>query len=243
MEQRAYDSQPPRRLWRGRDVLAAIALLAVGYIAIIGVLVGVTAGLDEADERAAAALAVLTLLSTLWIGLVVFLVAWRRGIPLAALGLEVPARWRTVALTVLASYGVVAAYTIALVIVQQVSGRDLDLLREGNPLPDYATSSRFTWTVVGVAVVVVAPLAEELFFRGLLFGALRQFWGLWPALLVSGLAFSAVHLNLSVMVPYALIGIVFAWSYHRSGSLWTPIAAHAIVNGIAFTLTLAGAAR
>jgi uncharacterized protein len=49
-----------------------------------------------------------------------------------------------------------------------------------------------------------------------------------------------VHFNVSVVVPFFAIGVLFAWIYRKSGSIWTPIAAHAIFNGLSFAVTVAG---
>jgi hypothetical protein len=89
-------------------------------------------------------------------------------------------------------------------------------------------------------VVVVAPVAEELFFRGLIFRALVARVPLPVAYAVSGLVFAGFHLNVAVLVPFALIGVIFAWAFWNSGSLWTTIGAHAAVNGLSFAFAVAG---
>ena len=61
-------------------------------------------------------------------------------------------------------------------------------------------------------------------------------------IVVSGVAFSAVHANAGVVIPFACIGMIFAWAYRRSQSLWTTILAHAIFNGISFAAAVAGVA-
>jgi membrane protease YdiL (CAAX protease family) len=43
-----------------------------------------------------------------------------------------------------------------------------------------------------------------------------------------------------VFLPFAFIGALFAWGYEESDSLWIPIAAHALVNGLSFALSVAG---
>jgi len=95
--------------------------------------------------------------------------------------------------------------------------------------------------VLAVAVIVGAPLAEELFFRGLLFQALRRWVPLWPAMGLSGLAFALSHIEPLAIVVLLPIGMFFAWIFHRSGSLLVPIAAHAafnLVNVVALRLPL-----
>jgi membrane protease YdiL (CAAX protease family) len=60
------------------------------------------------------------------------------------------------------------------------------------------------------------------------------------AYMISGAVFALFHLNLSVIVPFALIGVIFAWAFWNSGSLWTTIGAHAAVNGLSFAFAVAG---
>lgn len=97
--------------------------------------------------------------------------------------------------------------------------------------------NRFPRSSVGVALfallaVVLAPLFEELFFRGFLFRGLARSWGWLPAAVVSAAAFGIAHLQLSVFVPLFALGFALAWVYKRTGSLWTSISLHALFNGI-----------
>ena len=45
--------------------------------------------------------------------------------------------------------------------------------------------------------------------------------------------------NLAVLIPFTVVGALFAWGFEASGSLWTSIAAHVLVNGLGFAATLA----
>lgn len=95
-----------------------------------------------------------------------------------------------------------------------------------------------------VAGVVVAPIAEEFIFRGLIFQALRRRIGLWLAACISAAVFTAVHVEIALSQPLALVGlfalgVLFAWTFHRSGSLLVPILAHAVFNAISLTLAVA----
>jgi membrane protease YdiL (CAAX protease family) len=90
----------------------------------------------------------------------------------------------------------------------------------------------------GLLVCVVAPMAEEIFFRGFLFGALRR-RGLVVATLVSGLAFGLAHVAsapIGFLVPLALLGMILALIYERTGSLYPSMALHAVNNSIAFAV-------
>ena len=101
-----------------------------------------------------------------------------------------------------------------------------------------AIISDFPHTTLGAAMfvlvaVVMAPLFEEVVFRGFLFRGFANSWGwVWGAL-ASAAIFGAAHLQLDVFLPLAALGFVLAWAYHRTGSLWTCITMHALFNLIA----------
>jgi membrane protease YdiL (CAAX protease family)/uncharacterized RDD family membrane protein YckC len=89
-----------------------------------------------------------------------------------------------------------------------------------------------------VMIVAVAPVTEELFFRGFIFAGLRSRWSLWPAAIVSGLIFGLVHATtgITAVVPLAALGFALCWLYDRTGSLWLCVIAHAINNGLALAV-------
>ncbi len=89
-----------------------------------------------------------------------------------------------------------------------------------------------------LAVVVLAPLAEEALFRGLLFGGLAARWGTWPAAILSAAIFGAAHLNLSLWLPLSVAGLLLALVYARTRSLWSSTVAHATLNGLSVLLAL-----
>jgi membrane protease YdiL (CAAX protease family) len=85
---------------------------------------------------------------------------------------------------------------------------------------------------------IVGPVAEELSFRGILYGFLRR-WGVIVALVVSTLIFVLCHpIHQGIPVTRLLGGILFAAAYETSGSLIVPITIHALGNLAIFTLSL-----
>ena len=95
------------------------------------------------------------------------------------------------------------------------------------------------WEVVAfvVAVVVVAPIAEEFFYRGLFFRALRDRYGVWVGAVGSGLLFAVSHTGagdlaeiLLLQIAIGLFGVALALIYEWRGSLGANIAAHAAFN-------------
>jgi membrane protease YdiL (CAAX protease family) len=93
------------------------------------------------------------------------------------------------------------------------------------------------WLVV-LAVVIVAPVAEEAFFRGVVFNAWRREAGRRWAFFGSAALFAAIHLSLLSLLPIFLLGIGLAWVYDRTKSLLAPMVMHATVNGISVALAL-----
>ncbi len=84
---------------------------------------------------------------------------------------------------------------------------------------------------------VVAPICEEFLFRGYVFTALRGWRGTWPAAVITGLLFGAVHAGSAPaldLVPLAALGFGLCLLYHYSGSLYPCIAAHSLNNSLAF---------
>jgi membrane protease YdiL (CAAX protease family) len=78
--------------------------------------------------------------------------------------------------------------------------------------------------------VVVAPVAEEVLFRGYFYGVIRRFGGRIPALLTSSLIFAAIHVHLPSMPGLLLLAISLCLLYEHTGSLWGPITMHAAFN-------------
>lgn len=93
-------------------------------------------------------------------------------------------------------------------------------------------------------ILFLAPFVEEVLFRGLIFGCLAE-KSAPAAYAVSALLFAFAHVwqfllsgfglgYLVVMLQYLVPGLVFAWAYGRSGSVWTSVLVHAAVNALAF---------
>lgn len=86
--------------------------------------------------------------------------------------------------------------------------------------------------LIGFGVIVLAPLAEEALFRGILFGSLSNAWGyLWGSLVSAGV-FGLAHLDFTLLLPLALAGVVLNAVYYRSKSLIPSTVAHMTMNAI-----------
>ena len=88
-----------------------------------------------------------------------------------------------------------------------------------------------------LALIVVAPLTEELICRGLILRGLLARINPWRAIIVSALLFALVHLNPWQFPTAFAIGLVFGWVYFRTGSLTLCMAGHALHNSISLLAT------
>lgn len=134
------------------------------------------------------------------------------------------------------AFGVLIAYYVSVAIyasfVVEPSQEDIggDLGLDEGPLAA---------SLAVLLIVFAAPLAEESFFRGFVFGGLRSKLSLWPAAIVSGLVFGAIHApsGPTTVVPLALLGVALAFLYDHTGSLWPPIMLHMFNNALALAVS------
>ena len=93
---------------------------------------------------------------------------------------------------------------------------------------------------VGVlAIAVIAPLIEELLFRGLLQNALGHHMPAWAAIILSAFTFALVHMQPLAIPALMALGAAFGFIYHKTGSLRMTIVLHMINNALALLLTQA----
>src|SRR2546423_3795007 len=98
-------------------------------------------------------------------------------------------------------------------------------IKSKDRLPDELGADQSTVALLAVAVLVcvIAPIAEEVFFRGYFFNALRSWKGLWPAAILTGLVFGAIHVGSApgpLPVPPAGLGVVLGPPFLRPGGLY-----------------------
>ncbi|HEU5349696.1 MAG TPA: CPBP family intramembrane glutamic endopeptidase [Ktedonobacterales bacterium] len=89
-----------------------------------------------------------------------------------------------------------------------------------------------TLALIGGAVLI-APICEELFFRGFLFAGLLHRVNLWPAVLLSAFLFALAHGDIGSFVVLFVIGVVLAFVRWRVGSIWPGMIIHAANNATA----------
>jgi len=82
--------------------------------------------------------------------------------------------------------------------------------------------------------VIFAPIVEEIFFRGFLFQGFRQKYGWVRGGLLSATVFAIGHLDPVSLIPTFILGVLLAYMYHRSNSVWPGIILHFLVNAFGF---------
>jgi membrane protease YdiL (CAAX protease family) len=106
------------------------------------------------------------------------------------------------------------------------------------PLVRMISAQNSGLTLVGAAVLAIvgAPVSEELLFRSVLYQPMRARIGVVPAAVVVGLLFAALHGYVWGVPLLLVLSVTFTALFERTGSLWYPIAAHALYNGATFLL-------
>ncbi len=92
------------------------------------------------------------------------------------------------------------------------------------------------WVILFMTVAIIAPLLEELLFRGLLQNSLANRMPIWAAILLSAAIFAAVHMQLYAFPALMALGAVFGYIYHITGSLRVTILLHMVNNAAALAL-------
>ena len=93
-------------------------------------------------------------------------------------------------------------------------------------------------SVGALFVIFIAPILEEVFFRGFIYRIFIKVWPVWLGSALTAAIFAFMHLQLVNFVPLFIVGLFMNWSYQRTGSLWTSIGFHMLNNTVAFGVTL-----
>ncbi len=106
---------------------------------------------------------------------------------------------------------------------------DVELLFEGSSLP---------WLMF-FGGAIVAPVVEEIFFRGFVFAGLRQQWGWKKAMFGSAGLFAMAHIIPTAILPIFILGMIFAYLYQRFDSILPAILMHMLTNTLALSVAYA----
>lgn len=85
-----------------------------------------------------------------------------------------------------------------------------------------------------LAVCIVGPIAEELVFRGMIFGKLRRAFSFWPAAIISGIMFGVFHMNIMQGVYASVLGVLLAYVYEKTQTIFGSIFFHIVFNASSY---------
>ncbi len=97
-------------------------------------------------------------------------------------------------------------------------------------------SLNFEYILAFITLVIVAPVAEEVLFRGYLFGRLKKYVPVWAAIIATSVLFGLVHGSWQVGIDTFSLSVILCLLREMSGSIWPSILLHMIKNSIAFYL-------
>ena len=229
-------AEPPERQrapWGLKEMVICVIIVLVALFFVTTAIVGPFYA--AFGENSTETLTANSIANLVWNAVMIASVLWfaRRGGGSARdVGLTLPegrgSPWPRIlgmaATTFVIMYIIIVVYGVA------IDALGLNFLQPSQQVPDEFYNSNVALAVLGIAIVIGAPIAEEIFFRGFLFGGTRPLVGALPAAVITGFIFSLAHYNLGLILPFTAIGAVLALSYQRSGTLFVPMGAHFLFN-------------
>jgi len=125
----------------------------------------------------------------------------------------------------------IASSIIVLAISHLIPGFDVNQTQETG---FENLTQRYEYITAFIALVVLAPVAEEILFRGYLYGKLKKYVPVWVAIIVTSVLFGAVHGQWNVALDVFTLSIVLCSLREVTGNIWAGILLHMLKNSIAF---------
>jgi membrane protease YdiL (CAAX protease family) len=224
--------------WSIRDVLLASGAV-VGVVILTIVVASLLLRLVSVDDDWLSEgkllgfpvpLALAILLEAFFLGAVYFYAGVKRAATIQQLGF-LPPEGRKPYLLALSAWIAGIVVLVVWSLLTEIIGIDLfKIPAPANELVDYSgIQLAFSIIVIGL----FGPFCEEIFFRGFALPVFARRYGLWGGILISAALFSAFHFSIGALVPIFIFGIVLAWLYVRTGSIYPSMVAHAVQNIVA----------
>jgi membrane protease YdiL (CAAX protease family) len=227
-------SLAPVPLWA--PLAALVAAFIVATIVYLLIAAGVEAGGGTVTSGGPPGLVISATLvqdAALIAAALLFASIWARGLTPASFGLR-PARLGPAIGWTLLTWG--AFFVLTAIYVKAVGEPDEQELTR-----DLADEDSLAALIgYGFLLAFVAPMTEELFFRGFVFGVLREKIGVAAGAIVSGVVFGLVHVAgspIETVGVLVILGVLLCLLYLRTGSLLPCIALHALNNALSFSVT------
>jgi membrane protease YdiL (CAAX protease family) len=229
----------PRR-WGLGDVLLGFAV-AYGLTFVLQPLVLAATGVESGADSSSWPLRTIALLQIPYDGgllVVAWLAVQRKG---SGLVRDLGARLHWPDIPIGLAVGAVAQLLgnlIYLPLYKLTSVTEHDVAKPARELTDKASGNTAGVLLLVLVTVVMAPIVEELFFRGLVLRSAEKRWGMGWAIAFSSLLFGVTHFELLQLPPLALFGLIAALLTVRTGRLGPAIWAHVGFNALAVTTLL-----
>lgn len=240
MVDKLFDQNKDRRIHPAAAVLGLSAWSIGGFFAASFLMrklleALVQGGVDFSGVDPTVFGAVVTAISyTLALGIVIGVPWWlaRSRTSRKEVGLHRLPTWTDIGL---APVGFIAYFLTSAVVmyfmIQLFPGFDAEQVQEiGFTAPQH----RYEYVLAFLTIVVVAPIAEEVLFRGYLYGKLKKYIPWWGAAVLSSILFGFAHGQWNVAVDTFVLGMFLCILRDISGSLWPAILLHMIKNGVAY---------
>lgn len=218
--------------WTLRDMLFSllflIAVLTGIYFGITRIVIALKIG-DEISSSNITNLSfsvlygiqVILMLGAVWF----YAIYWRRS------------RWRDLGLTYYSLIKTIWYSFLALLLIMLINftyvilmTRVFKIAPPASKIEELIGNKNVSYIMLLAVVSVIAPICEEIFFRGFLFQGFKKRWGVLAGIIISSVLFSAAHLDLYNFMPLLAIGWVLAYIFHKTKSLLPVIFLHAAYN-------------
>ena len=223
---RAPGTQVP---WTTRQVVISLVVVAVVFGAAIAAILGLVevVAIDGWGEHVVFLVAAILLhgsmLLTVW-----FFAVRPRGGTWALLGFR---RVKPISTTIIVVFGVAIAQSAVVGYTLLVEQLGIDFLIPSD-LPREWAADPISFAIIAISAVIVAPLVEEIFFRGFMYQALRRTMAILPAALLTSVVFGIAHIDPAIIIPIAVVGMILLGIYRWTGNLWSSIITHAGYNAV-----------
>lgn len=172
----------------------------------------------------------------------IFMIGFAIGLPrlvkkqqttnLQDVGLDRLPSWKDIFLSPVALVIYVAISVLLSTIISNIfTGIDMEQVQETG---FDNLSQNYEYYLAFVALVIIAPFAEEVIFRGYLFGKLKKNVPVWAAIIVTSITFGAVHGAWNLAIDTFALSVVMCLLREYTGSIWSSILLHMMKNGIAY---------
>jgi membrane protease YdiL (CAAX protease family) len=164
---------------------------------------------------------VLLMLGVVWF----FAIYWRRS-RFRDLGFRYYSIAKTIWYTFLSLILIFIISFVYVLILQKVLGIDAP----ASKIDELVASGKVSGNIIIIVTAVIAPLCEEVYFRGFLYPAFRKSFGVVIGIFLSSIVFAAAHLDIYSFFPIMIIGWILAFMYEKTKSIFPAIFLHSIYN-------------